>query len=159
MLRIAATIAAFAVGATVVYAQNTDVIKQRRDSMRSVAKAAGASFKIVKGDVPFDLATVQATLKTIQEQAPKFKELFPDDSKTGGNTGAQPTIWTSKADFNAIIDKWIADAKAGSAAITDEASFKATYPKIADTCGGCHKATDGYSIALGDAFKKMRDPL
>ena len=34
MLRIAATIAAIGIGATVVYAQNLDAIKSRRDVMR-----------------------------------------------------------------------------------------------------------------------------
>lgn len=156
MLRIVAGLAAVAVGASLAYAQNVDVIKQRREAMRAVAGASGPNFKMMKGEVPFDLAAVQKNLATIQEQAVKFKGQFPDDSKTGGETDASPKIWQSKSEFNAAIDKWIADAKTAAAAIKDEASFKANYPAFAAGCGGCHKATDGYTIALGESFKKPK---
>ena len=142
--------------ATFAYAQNADVIKQRRESMRTIAAASGANFKMMKGDAPFDLATVQAGLKTIQEQAPKFKAMFPDDSKTGGGSDAAEKIWTARADFNTIVDKWAADAKTVSAAITDEASFKANYPDFAKGCGGCHMATGGFTVSLGESFKKPK---
>ena len=55
MIRIVSAIAALAIGATVVYAQNADAIKQRREAMRAIAKAGGPSFKIMKGEAPFDL--------------------------------------------------------------------------------------------------------
>jgi len=99
---------------------------------------------------------VQAGLKTMQEQGAKFKEMFPDNSKTGGETEAKPKIWTARADFNAVLDKWVADAKATATAIKDEATFKAEYQKFAAGCGGCHKAEDGFTISLGDSFKKPK---
>jgi hypothetical protein len=37
------------VGATAVYAQNADAIKQRREAMRTIAKAGGEPFKMTKG--------------------------------------------------------------------------------------------------------------
>jgi cytochrome c556 len=157
MLRVLATVATVAVGATTVaYAQNLDIIKQRRQTMRAIAGASTPNFKMTKGDVPFDLAAVQANLKTIQENAEKLRTLFPDDSRTGGETDASPKIWTARADFNATIDKWIADTKAVAAKITDEASFKANYPAYGGGCGGCHKATDGFSPSLSDSFKKPK---
>lgn len=158
MLRLTAAVAVLAVGATLAYAQNLDVIKQRRDVMKSVGKASGANFKMMKGDAPFDLATVQAGLKTFQVETPKLKTLFPDDSKTGGNTGATAKIWEKKADFDAAVDAFVTNAKAVSAAITDEASFKTEYPKVANSCGGCHKEADGFSPRLGDSFKNMQLP-
>lgn len=156
MLRIAATVAVIAVGATAVYAQNLDVIKQRRETMRTIAEASARNFKMMKGEAPFELATVQAGLKTFQEQAAKFKAMFPDDSKTGGLSDAAPKIWTARAEFNAAIDTWIADAQAGATAIKDEASFKTEYPKVAKNCGGCHKSADGFTIGLGESFKKPK---
>ena len=98
MLRIAATVAALGVGATVVLAQNLDAIKQRRDVMKTVANASGANFKMMKGDAAFDLAKVQSGLKTFQEQFPKLKALFPEDSKTGGDTDASSKIWQQRAE-------------------------------------------------------------
>ena len=159
MLRTLAAVTAIAVGATVVYAQNADAIKQRREVMRTIVKSgSGDVFKMTKGELPFDLAKVQAVVKAVEDNAPKFKALFPDDSKTG-LTDAQPKIWAARAEFNAVIDKWTADAKAAGAAIKDEATFKAEYGKVGGGCGGCHKASDGFATALSESFKKMQTPL
>jgi cytochrome c556 len=139
MLRFAAAVAALAVGATLAYAQNLDAIKQRKDSMKAVGGAAGAVAKIMKGEAPFDLATVQKSLATYQAEAAKQKGLYGDDAKTGGETQALPKVWEAKADFLARFDKFASDAKATSAAIKDEASLKAEWPKVMSNCGGCHK--------------------
>ena len=138
MLRIAATVAALAVGATVVYAQSA-AIGQRQEIMKSVGGAMKEPGGMMKGTSPFDLAKVQASLKILTEQPPKMKDLFPDDSKTGGNTEALPAIWEKKTDFTARFDKLAADATAAAAVIKDEASFKTEWPKIGGNCGGCHK--------------------
>lgn len=138
MLRVVATFAAIAVGATVVYAQSA-AIGQRQQIMKSIGGAMKDPGGMMKGETPFDLAKVQASLKTISEGAPKMKALFPDDSKTGGDTAALPAVWEKKADFLGRYDKMAADATAASAAIKDEASFKAEWPKIGANCGGCHK--------------------
>jgi cytochrome c556 len=158
MLRFVAVSAAIALGATAVYAQNVDAIKQRREIMREIAKAGGEPFKMTKGEAPFNLAQVQAVLKTIEDNAPKFKTLFPDDSKVGA-TEAKEKIWTARADFNAVADKWAADAKAAAAAIKDEASFKVEYVKMTQACGGCHGNNAGFAIGVGDSFKRMQTPL
>ena len=142
--------------ASLAYAQNLDVIKQRREAMRTIAGASGGNFKMMKGDAPFDLAAFQANMKVIQEQAPKFKAMFPDDSKTGGGSDAAEKIWTARADFNTIVDKWAADAKVAAAAVTDEATFKTAYPEFAKGCGGCHMSTGGFTISLGESFKKPK---
>ena len=63
MFRTAITIAALGIGATIVYAQNLDAIKSRRDVMRAIATAGTTNFKMMKGEAPFDLAKVQAGLK------------------------------------------------------------------------------------------------
>ena len=147
-------LAVFATGVTV--AQNADIIKQRREAMRTIAGASTPPFKMTKGDTPFDLAAVQNALKVLQAEAAKFRTLFPDDSKTGPGTDAPARIWTDRAGFNAAIDKWIADATATAAAIKDEATFKEVYPKFAGGCNNCHKSTDGFAISLQESFKKPR---
>lgn len=139
MIRTVSVVAALAVGATFAYAQNLDVIKQRQEAMKTIGKAAGAVGKMVKGEEPFALPTVQAALKTYQEQAPKVKGLVPDDAKTGNDTEALPSIWANKADFLARLDKLAADAKAAEATIKDEATLKTEWPKVQSNCGGCHK--------------------
>ncbi len=125
--------------AGVALAQNLDTIKQRKELLKSMGKPTKAAGAMLKGEAPFDLAAVKAALKTYQEVAPKMPALFPDDSKTGGETEALPVIWEKKKDFEDRFAKLAADAKAADAAITDEASFKAKFPDVAGNCGGCHK--------------------
>jgi cytochrome c556 len=155
MYRILATIAALTIGAAVVNAQNLDVIKQRREVMKAIAAAGIINFKMIKGETPFDLTKVQAGLVTYQNEAAKLKNLFPDDSKTGGDTDASPKIWQAKAEFEAAIDTFITIAKAASSTIRDDATFKVEYPKVVNSCGGCHKNADGFSPRLADSFKKL----
>jgi len=114
-----------------------DSIAQRRGLMKANGKATGAIVGILKG-APFDLAAVQAALKTYGDAAAKAPALFPDDSKTG-DTNALPAVWDNKADFEARFAKFGKDAAAASAAITDEASFKAQIPGVLSNCGGCHE--------------------
>ena len=139
MLRLVAAVAALAIGATVVLAQNAAVIDQRKQAMKAFGGAAKGPGGMAKGDAPFDLAVVQASLKTIQETAAKAKGLFPDDSKTG-ETDTLPAAFENKTDLMAKFDKTAADAKTAAAAVKDEASFKAEWPKVVSNCGGCHKA-------------------
>ena len=93
--------------------------------------------KMMKGEAPFDLAKVKAALATFQSGAPKLKDMFPDNSRTG-KTEASPRIWDEKARFAALFDKLAADAKAADAAITDEASFKTNFGKVFGDCKACH---------------------
>ena len=138
MLRVVAVLAALAVGATAVWAQNAAGIAARKDAMKAFGGAFKAPGAIAKGEAPFDQGKVQASLKTIEETATKAKGLFGDDTKTG-DTAALPVAFEKKADLFARFDKLAADAKAAAGAIKDEASFKAEWPKVVSNCGGCHK--------------------
>jgi len=138
MFRVIVGLAALAVGATVVLAQNTAAIGQRKDTMKALGGAAKDPGAMHKGDAAFDLAKVQASLKALEATAAKGKTVFPDDSK-GGETAALPAAFENKADLFAKFDKLAADAKAAQAAVKDEATFKAEWPKVLANCGGCHK--------------------
>lgn len=138
MLRVVAVVAALAVGATAVWAQNAAGIAARKEAMKAYGGAAKGPGAMVKGDAPFELAKVQASLKTIEETSTKAKGLFGDDTRTG-ETDALPAAFENKADLLARFDKMGAAAKAASAAIKDETSFKAEWPKVVGNCGGCHK--------------------
>lgn len=129
---------ALALGAGAVFAQ--DVIAQRRDIMKGVGGATRDPGAMLKGEQPFDLAKVQASLATYQSSAQKMPGLYPADSKTGGETSAAPKIWEDPAGFKAAFDKFGADAAAAAAAIKDEASFKANFPNVLKNCGSCHES-------------------
>ncbi len=140
MLRLLSVAALIAVGATAVAAQNLEVIKARKEILKGFGAAAKDPGAMMKGEAKFDLAKVQAALKTFQEGAAKLPAMFPDDSKTGGETEALPEIWTKKADFDERF-KRLASASADAAGkITDELAFQDVWPKLlGDNCSSCHK--------------------
>ena len=138
MLRVVAVLAALAVGATAVWAQNAAGIAARKEAMKAFGGAAKGPGAMNKGDAPFELPKVQASLKTIEETAAKAKGLFGDDTKTG-ETDALPAAFEKKPDLLARFDKIGEAAKAAAGTIKDEATFKAEWPKVVGNCGGCHK--------------------
>ena len=81
---------------------------------------------------------MQKALAAYAAGSKELVTLFPDDSKTGGDTAALPGIWTDKAKFTGIYDKLAADSTAAAAAIKDEASMKANFPKVLGNCKACH---------------------
>ena len=129
---------ALACGVTAVLA-DTDPIAERRALMKHDGAAAKTMFDMAKGKVPFDLATVKESLKTLDVGATKSAALFPDTSKTGGGTAALPAIWENKADFDARFAQFVKDVEAAQAGITDEATFKQFAPAVFKNCGGCHE--------------------
>jgi len=60
MLRVVAAVAALAIGATVVLAQNAAVIDQRKQAMKAFGGAAKGPGAMNKGDAAFELPKVQA---------------------------------------------------------------------------------------------------
>jgi len=81
MIRATAALAAVALGATIVYAQNFNAIKIRQDAMKSMGNAAKEPGAMMKGNAPFDLGKLQASLKTIEDVAREVKSLFPTIAK------------------------------------------------------------------------------
>ena len=134
-----AAAAVIAIGSTAAFSQNAGIIAQRIDVMKGVGGGAKAGGQMMRGEAPFDLAKVQAALTTYADAAKKMPTLFPDDSKTGGDTKALPAVWEKTAEFKAAWTKFAGDIAAGQGAIKDEASFKSEWPKVMANCGGCHK--------------------
>jgi cytochrome c556 len=137
MLRVLIAIAAVAVGATTVIAQQ-DAIAARKALMKATGGQTAVASKMVKGEEPFDLAKAKTVFTTYEDTATKMPALFTPDSKTGGDTAALPKIWENKADFEARFTKFGADAKAAAAKTTDLDSFKAAFGDVTKNCGACH---------------------
>jgi cytochrome c556 len=138
MIRILIAASALVLGVQAAIPQNVDVIKERKQTMKDNGAATGSAVKMLKGQTPFDLAGVQASLNTYIASAKKMPGLFPDDSKTG-DTKALPEIWANKSDVDARFAKLGQDAADALAAIKDQASFTATFPSVLKNCGGCHE--------------------
>src|SRR5215469_949950 len=138
MTRIVLAVGAVALAVTAVAAQS-DPIAARKALMKKNGDEAKIAAAMVRGEAPFDLAKAKAALASFEEAGEKAPSLFPDNSKTGGDTAALPKIWEDKADFNARLAKMAADAKAASGSVTDLDSFKAAMGTLGKQCGGCHE--------------------
>lgn len=130
--------AALALGIVAVSAQE-DPIAARRALMKSAGAQAGYSAKVIKGEEPFDLAKAKTVFATYADVAAKAAPLFPENSKTGGDTVAAPKIWETMDDFKAKLAKFGADAKAAGDSVKDLDSFKMAAANIGKDCGGCHE--------------------
>ncbi|MEA2994871.1 MAG: hypothetical protein QOG74_420 [Alphaproteobacteria bacterium] len=137
MRRTVLAVTALALGLSTAIAQ--DPIAARKALMKANGQQAALGAKYVKGEEPFDLAKAKAIFAQYQDAAAKMPSLFPDNSKTGGETAALPAVWEKKADVDAKFAKFGADAKDAAAKVKDEASFKEAFPVVQKNCGGCHE--------------------
>ena len=104
MMRVLSVLAAIAVGATAVYAQSA-AIGQRKEILKTFGGAFKEPGQMMKGEAAFDLAKVQASLKTVADfrnhTASLGINLPCEDSIAVGEASplAQP-IWTPGFSFS-----------------------------------------------------------
>jgi cytochrome c556 len=137
MKRLVLAAAFAALGITAVVAQS-DPIAARKAIMKENGNQSRTAREMIEGKQPFNLVAAKKVLATFGETADKAKNLWPDNSKTGGDTASLPAIWENKADFEAKLVKFSADSKAAEGKVTDLDSFKAQIGEIGKSCGGCH---------------------
>jgi cytochrome c556 len=125
-------------GVGTAFAQN-DPIAQRKEIMKDLGGLwYGDLGRVMKGEQPYNHATVVSALEKMAAAGKSMVPLFPENSKTGGDTKALAAIWQNKADFDARWAKMGADATAALASIKDEAGFKAAQPNLNRNCSECH---------------------
>ena len=138
MVRTVLAVAAIAIGVTAVAAQS-DPIAARKEVMKGVGAATKTGGQMAKGEIPYDQTKAQEVFTTYVNASAKMPTLFPDNSKTGGDTAALPAIWSGMDDFKAKFAKFGADAKAAQGSVKDLDSFKASFGAVTKNCGGCHE--------------------
>ena len=138
MKRLILAATALAIGVSFAVAQQ-DPIAARKALMKKNGDEAKIGTAFMKGEAAFDLAKAKAIFATYTDAASKMPSLFPDSSKTGGETAALPAVWEKKDEFVAKFKKFGEDAKDAEAKVTDEASFKTAFPAVQKNCGGCHE--------------------
>ena len=138
MIRTVLTIAVLAFGATTLVAQ-TDPIAARRALMKTNGDESKVATEMLEAKRPFDLAAAKKVFASFAEAGEKAPALFPDTSKTGGDTAALPAIWENKADFDAKLAKFATESKAAVEATKDLDSFKVQVTEVRKNCGGCHQ--------------------
>ena len=139
MIRAFFAVTVIALGVGVALAQQ-DPIKARRALMKANGDEAKVGAAMAKGEAPFDLAKARKMFSTFEDAAAKAPSLFPDNSKSGGDTAAKAEIWENIDDFKARLVKLGTDAKAAMESVTDLDTFKAAFGSIGkNDCGGCHE--------------------
>lgn len=137
MIRTALVLAGLGLGLTAVMAQSNP-IAERKDAMKAVGAATRDGAAMAKGEAAFDAAKAQAIFKTYADAAKKMPTLFPDSSKTGGETTAAPKIWEDQAGFKAAFVKFETDAAAG-ASVANLDAFRTAFGAATKNCGTCHE--------------------
>jgi cytochrome c556 len=138
MIRTALALAVLAFGATALVAQS-DPIAARKALMKANGDQNRVATEMLEGKRPFNLDEAKKVLATFAEAGEKAPALFPDDSKTGGDTAALPAVWENKSDFQAKLAKFAHDSKAALDATKDLDSFKVQITEVRKNCGGCHQ--------------------
>ena len=138
MIRTVLGVAVLAFGATALVAQ-TDPIAARKALMKTNGDQNRVATEMLEGKRPFNLDEAKKVFVVFAEAGEKAPALFPDNSKTGGDTAALPPIWENKADFNAKLAKFASEAKAAGAATKDMDTFKVQITEVRKNCGGCHQ--------------------
>jgi cytochrome c556 len=140
MMRAVVAVGVLMLGATAVIAQ--DQLKETQTMMKGNGKNAGALSAIVKGEKPYDQATVDAALAQFDETAKKLPKLFPASLKGKpfeGDYSPSDKIWDDKAGFDehiASFTKVVAETKGK---IKDADTLKVNLGLIGKQCGGCHE--------------------
>ena len=131
-------------GAGAVFAAGSadDMINARQAEMKANMKAMRALVSILKGETPYDAATVQGAVKILKDARAEgqVQDVWNAASQAGATvkSEAKPEIWSDAAGFAAAWTKFDG-AVAAVAASTDEASLKAAFPALGGACKGCHE--------------------
>jgi cytochrome c556 len=141
MMRTVVVVGTLLLGIGAVVAQQ-DLVKVAQTQMKGNGKNAGALAAMVKGEKPYDQATVDAALAQFEDTAKKLPTLFPDSIKglkAEGDYSSSAKVWEDKAGFAehaASFGKAVADAKTS---VKDLDALKVALPVIGKQCGGCHE--------------------
>jgi len=110
--------------------------------MKGNGKNAGALAAMIKGEKPYDQATVNAALTQFDDTAKKLPTLFPEGIKGKpfeGDYSPSAKIWEDKAGFSEHIASFAKAVTDSKDKIKDVDSLKAELFLIGKQCGGCHE--------------------
>lgn len=141
---ITATMACALMGTAALAVTIPEMIKARQANFKAMGRAnKGLSDELKKPEPA--IAVIKENALSLETAAKRVGGLFPKGSgaESGEKTGALPTIWTKRKDFNAANAKLVATARAVqlAAASGDIAKVRAAAAGVGPTCKGCH---DGF---------------
>src|SRR5258707_4340149 len=143
MMRTIAIAGVLLLGAGAVMAQQDVAVKQD-NLMRAQGKSMYVvMLKMVKGEIPYDQAAIDAALAQLEESLPTIATVFatnPKEDVVNAAYGSSQKIWQNKADFDSKVPpvvKAVADVKGK---VKDVAGLKVAYEAIQAKCTDCHES-------------------
>jgi cytochrome c556 len=142
IVRTVVVVAALALGATAVVAQQ-EVASQQQALMKSLAKSQyGVLSRTARGQSPYDQAAIDAALTQMEADVGKIAATFtvnPKMTLPDAQYGPSPKVWENKADFDSKVPVVLAAIKGVKGKITDAASTKVAFDDINAKCNACHE--------------------
>lgn len=137
---LAAAVLAAGIGAA---AAQDNVVNERAALMYDQGKIMfGALNKMVRGEAPYDQATVDADFAKLKEIVHKLPTLYPPGSKgqsPDADYYASDKVWEDKADFDAHFKTLIAAIDTNAPKATSLEGLKVARTAIAKACSNCHE--------------------
>jgi cytochrome c556 len=142
MIRIAVVVGSLLFGAGAGMAQQ-DIAVQQDNLMRTQGKSMYVTMlKMVKGEMPYDQAAIDAAVKELEEDVPKIAKVFepnPKEQVVNATYGSSQKIWQNKADFDSKIPAVIKAITEVKGSIKDTASLKVAFDTVQAKCNDCHE--------------------
>ena len=134
---IAATLPAMAAAAP----SPEKAIKARQSAFFLMGQQMGTISATVKGNLPFDKPSLQASAELLELLSRVAVQNFPAGSDEG-MTKAKPEIWKDTGRFRQLADEMTGETVKLRAAINtgDIAQIKAAYGNTSHSCKSCHEA-------------------
>ena len=113
-----------------------EIIKERKSIFSKNYKTA----KRVQGLASNgDIDEAKKLMIEMSDNYKRLLDLFPEDSKVGFKTGALPSIWENKDEFNLLMTKASSNMIALTTVIEESEDMKATLGKYMwSSCKSCH---------------------
>ena len=136
----AATLLSLAAPASAQFAKAEDAIKYRQSALFVMGQHFGRIGAMASGRAPFDAKVAADNADVVASMAKLPWAAFGAGTDKGGNTKANPEIWTEQAKFKDAADKLVAESgKLAAAAKTGNLdAVKTAFTATAASCKACH---------------------
>jgi cytochrome c556 len=123
-----------AAGLTTAAVSAGNPVEDRQATMKGVAQSMKEGGAL---QAAFDPAKAKTAMGAVADAAKKLKGLYPAGSDKDPKSGADPKVWTQKADFEKrLAEMGTLATNAGKAKDAD--SYKVAYKALGETCKSCH---------------------
>ena len=141
----AAALMTLAVPASAQFAKPEDAIKYRQSALFVMGQHFGRVGAMATGRAPFDAKVAADNAEVVASLAKLPWVAFGAGTDKGGNTKANPEIWTEQAKFKEASEKLIAESiKLAAAAKTGNLdAVKTAFNATAASCKACHDVYRG----------------